>query len=173
MRTSSASRALDGDLLRRQLAGDFGIARVLVAPAGTVITSALQQPRIQAALLGSFAVVGLFLAALGLFAVASFDVALRRYELGIRAALGAQAGRLRREVITDALRPVAIGALAGLVIAWWAATLMQSLVHEIDARDPATLALVIAVLVVTAVAAARLPARTASRLDPMEVLRRM
>jgi putative ABC transport system permease protein len=173
VRTSSSSRALDGELLRRQLASDFGGAGVFVAPAGGAITSALQQPRIQAALFGSFALVGLFLAALGLFAVASFDVALRHYELGIRAALGAHGGRLRREVIADALRPVAIGALAGLVVTWWAATLMQSLIHEIDARDPATLALVVAVLLVTAVAAAWRPARTASRLDPMEVLRRV
>jgi putative ABC transport system permease protein len=119
----------------------------------------------------SFAGVGLLLAALGLFAVASFDVALRRYELSVRGALGASAAALRRLVIADVLRPVALGCGAGVVAAWWLAQFIQSQLHQVDARDPGTLALVVAVLLLTAIAAAWLPAYRAGRTDPAEVLR--
>jgi putative ABC transport system permease protein len=171
VRMANVNLALDDDLLRRQLADEYGVRDVSVGLAGSRITSALEQPRTQAIMFGSFAVVGLLLAALGLFAVASFDVALRRYELGIRGALGASAGALRRLVIRDVLRPVAIGCAAGVLLAWWLAQFIQSLVYRIDARDPGTLVIVVAVLVVTTVLAAWLPAYRAGRVDPAEVLR--
>jgi predicted permease len=167
----TAGSPLNGESLRRVLAEPFGVTRVTVMPAGSRITGALQPPRVQALMFGSFALIALLLAALGLFAVASFDVALRCYEMGIRAAMGASAAQIRSLVIRDALRPVAIGIALGLGIAYWSGQFLQSLVHGVDARDLGTLALVAGTLLVTAALAAWIPARRAARTDPAVVLR--
>jgi predicted permease len=159
------------DAFRRALVAPPVVIGVNVQPAGRSAAEALEQPRAQAIIFGSFAGVGLLLAALGLFAVASFDVALRRPEMGLRMALGATQREIRGLVIRDALRPVAIGVGAGLVAAYWAATFAQTLVYETDVRDPWTLAVVAGVLLASAGLAAWLPARRASRVDPAVVLR--
>ena len=168
---TSTSIGPNAESLRRRLADEFGVTGVNVTPAGGRIESSLREPRSRAIIFGMFGVIGLTLAAIGLFAVASFDVALRRYELGVRSALGASASAIRRLVIADAIRPVALGALAGVVVAYWIAALLQSLVYQVDARDPRTLAIVVAVLLTTAVLAVWLPARRAARIDPAIVLR--
>jgi ABC-type antimicrobial peptide transport system permease subunit len=131
----------------------------------------LQRPRFQAVLFASLAVIALFLSAVGLYAVAAFDVARRRREMGVRLALGATARDLRRAVIGSAVRPVLVGALAGLVATWWAAQYLQSFLFEVDGRDLRIYAMVALVLVATAVVAAWLPARRAARTDPASVLR--
>lgn len=159
------------DVLRRELVGRHGVTGVRIDPAGGMATTALEQPRAQVVIFGAFAAVALILAALGLFAVASFDVALRRPEMGLRMALGATQPEIRRLVIGDALRPVAIGVAAGLLAAYWAAKFTQTLVYETDVRDPWTLAVVAGVLLASAVLAAWLPARRASHVDPAVVLR--
>jgi hypothetical protein len=169
VRTGEAG--LNIESLRHALAASHGGARVSVSSAGLMRTSALRQPRLQTIIFGSFAIVGLLLAALGLFAVASFEIALRRYELGVRVALGASAVQIRRLMLSESLKPVAVGILAGLAIAYWAAEFAQALVHQVDARDPWTMAIVSAVLVVTAAGAAWLPARRAARVDPIVTLR--
>jgi predicted permease len=169
VRTTQAG--LNTEALHRTLAASHGATRVSLAPGGSMRTSALRQPWMQTIVFGSFAVVGVLLAALGLFAVASFEVALRRHELGVRVALGASAAQIRRLMLADSLAPVALGVVCGLVIAHWTARFVQSLVHEVDARDPWTMALVGAVLVVTTGLAAWLPARRAARVDPVVTLR--
>ena len=131
----------------------------------------MQQPRFQALLFGSVAVIGLLLAAVGLYAVAAFDVARRRQEMGIRLALGATAGDLRHLVIGAALRPVAIGTVAGLIGAWWTARFLQAFVFEVDVRNPWTFGVVAVVLAVTAVLAVWRPAQRAAKTDPTTVLR--
>ena len=161
----------NGDALRRELVGHHGVTTVRIDPAGGMATTALEQPRAQVVIFGAFAAVALLLAALGLFAVASFDVALRRPEIGLRMALGATQREIRQLVIGDAVRPVAIGVGAGLLAAYWAARFVQTLVHETDVRDPWTLAAVAGVLLASAVLAAWLPASRASRVDPAVVLR--
>jgi ABC-type antimicrobial peptide transport system permease subunit len=169
VRTTDAG--LNADVLRRALAASHGVTGVSLSPAGSLRTSALQQPRTQTIIFGSFAVVGLILAAVGLFAVASFDVALRRYEIGVRVALGASRAQIRRLMLTESLQPVLFGVACGLALAYWAATFVQSLVHQVDARDPGTMAIVAATLIATAALAAWLPARRASRVDPIVTLR--
>ena len=131
----------------------------------------LQRPRFQAALFAALAVIALLLATIGLYALAAFDVARRRREMGIRLTLGATARDLRRAVVGTAIRPVIAGAAAGLVVAWWAAQFLQAYLFEVDARDPWTLAIVACTLLATAVVAAWLPARRAARTDPASVLR--
>ncbi len=162
---------LDSESVRRQLAACCGVTAVQIAPAGSSITSALQQPRTQAIIFTSFAVVGLLLAALGLFAVASFDIALRRYEMGVRVALGASANQIRRLIVMQCLRPVAAGAMVGVCVAFWAAKSIEALVYHVNVRDPWTLAFVVVILLAVAALAAWLPARRAARADPAVVLR--
>jgi putative ABC transport system permease protein len=157
--------------LRRALAGPFGVTSVRTDAAGYSVTSALEQPRIQAVMFGTFAVIALVLAALGLYAVTSFDVALRRYELGIRSALGASAAKIRRLVIVDAVRPVVAGTAIGLVVSYWISEWLEALVYQVDLHDPWTFGIAAATLLVTAALAAWLPARRASVADPAAVLR--
>jgi predicted permease len=169
VRTTDAG--LNLDMLQRALAESHGATGVTVSPAGSARTSVLQQPRMQTIIFGSFAVVGLILAAVGLFAVASFEVALRRYELGVRVALGATSSQIRRLMLAESLKPVVLGVVCGLAVAYWAATFVQSLVHQVDARDPGTMAIVAATLIATTALAAWLPARRAARVDPIVTLR--
>ena len=159
------------EALRRELIARTPIKGVTVTPAGASAARALEQPRAQAVIFGSFAVIALFLAALGLFAVASFDVALRRPEMGLRMALGATKRDIRWLVIGGALRPAIIGVAIGLAVAYWLATFAQTLVYQTDVRSPWMLAAVAAVLVFSAILAAWLPAHRASRVDPAVVLR--
>jgi len=149
----------------------FGPDRVTLESIAERTTPYLQRPRFQAVLFASIAVIALVLASVGLYALAAFDVARRRREMGIRLALGATARDLRRAVIGVAVRPVILGAAAGLILTWWAAQFLQAFLFEVDARDPWTFALVALVLVATAVLAAWLPARRAARTDPASVLR--
>jgi predicted permease len=160
----------DGSRIQAAL-GNAGVASVRVRAADSNIGPGLERPRLQAVLFASFAAIALILAAVGLYAITSLNVALRRAELGIRVAIGADAARLRQLVVADILRPVVAGSAAGLAVAYWVGRFAQAFIFQVDARDPWTLALVVAVLVATAVAAAWIPARRAARTDPAEVLR--
>ena len=137
------------------------------------IDETLRRPKFQVALFGLFGLIALASAAVGLYGVCSFEVALRRREMGIRLALGGSQRDLQRHVIAHAIRPALIGVAAGLLVAYWAAKFLQAFLHQVDARDPWTLALVAAVLILTASIAAWLPARRASRLNPADILRAM
>jgi predicted permease len=127
--------------------------------------------RFRAVLFGLFGQIALILAAVGLYAITALEVTLRRSELGVRLSLGASAADIQRKVLFDALRPVLIGVVIGTVAAWWCGRFLQEFLHEVDARDPWTLALVAVTLVTAAMIAAWLPARRAARTDPTEVLR--
>jgi predicted permease len=131
----------------------------------------LRQPRFQAVLFGALAAIGLAVAAVGLFAVASFESSRRRAEVGIRMALGATPGDARRLVVRAIVVPVVLGLVAGVAIAFGAAPLMQTFLFEVDARGIENYAAVAIVLVVVAGVAAWLPARRAARTDPATVLR--
>jgi predicted permease len=119
----------------------------------------------------TFGVVALILAAVGLYAVGSFEVAMRRSEMGVRMSLGATPGNLQRLLIREALTPVIMGILAGLIVTYWGAKFLQSFLYQVNARDPVTYILVALVLIATAIMAAWLPARRAARTDPATVLR--
>jgi ABC-type antimicrobial peptide transport system permease subunit len=131
----------------------------------------LRDQRFRAALFASFAVTALLLAAFGLYAVGAFDVSERQREMGIRMAIGAGRGRIQRLIVLQLLRPVAVGVVTGLLLCYWTGSLLQSFLHQVDARDPWTMAIVAVVLVATAALAAWLPARRAARVDPIVALR--
>jgi len=150
---------------------DVGDLRMEVRAVSDMLEPALRDPRFRAVLLGVLAVTGLLLAAVGLFAIASYDAAARRYELGVRVALGASPGSLKRLVVREACLPVVVGVGLGLGAASWITTLLQPFLFRIDARHPLYYLVVVGVLVATAGLAAWVPARRAARLDPVAALK--
>lgn len=123
------------------------------------------------ALLGIFAASALTLAAIGVYGVMAFLVAGRTRELGIRVALGARRQQVRRMVLGHGLRLTAVGVSTGLVVAYGLGGVVERLLYQVAVDDLTTFATVAAFLALTAVIACWLPARRATRVDPMESLR--
>lgn len=136
-----------------------------------VMAATLDQPRLDAASLSGFAAAALALVAIGLYALLALSVAERRRELGVRLALGADAGQLVRTVSGEAVRLVALGAGAGLVLLALSERFLRSMVYGVTPHDPIALAAGIAVLMAVALIAAAIPLRRAARTDPIEALR--
>ncbi|MGH7690730.1 MAG: FtsX-like permease family protein, partial [Gemmatimonadaceae bacterium] len=120
---------------------------------------------------GAFGLLALLLAAVGLYGVLAYAVVQRTRELGIRAALGAQRATLVRMVVKSGLTTAVVGAVIGVVAALGAGRFIASLLYQVSARDPLSLALAAVSLVIVAGIASCLPARRAARVDPMEALR--
>jgi len=135
------------------------------------VSRSIATPRFTALLVGSFAGLALLLAGFGLYGVMAYSVAQRRREIGIRMALGAQPGDVRALVVWQALRMGAIGLAIGLTGALFATRVLDSLLFGVTAGDPATYAAVSAALITVLLFAAYLPARRATRVDPMVALR--
>ncbi len=132
----------------------------------------LQAPRrISTLLLTLFGAFALVLAAVGIYGVVAYAASQRTREIGVRIALGAEQASVRRLVVRQAFVPVLLGGLIGLAGAVAAGRFMTSLLYEIDGNDPATLAAALVVMAGIALLAAWLPARHASRLDPLVALR--
>jgi len=132
---------------------------------------ALFLPRMAAGLLGAFGLLGLVLAALGLYGVIAFAVAQRTREIGIRMALGARAGEVVRVVVRESVALVSVGLAIGLAIALVATRPLGALLVGVGTSDPLTLGGVAIVLVVAAVLASLIPARRAATVDPLVALR--
>jgi predicted permease len=127
--------------------------------------------RTAAMLMGALAALALTLASLGLYSLISFGVSARRQELGVRVALGAASNDIVRLVLADGTRIVACGLVAGCLLAAIGTRALGSLLFGIGPLDPFTLAAAAALLTVVALFASYLPARNASRTDPMLALR--
>jgi putative ABC transport system permease protein len=128
-------------------------------------------PRFRAFLLGVFAAFALLLAAIGLYGVLRQFVAQRTQEIGVRMALGAQPGDLQRFIVLQAARPVLTGLALGLIGSFMMGRYLTSLLYDVRPGDPTTLLLVCSLLVAVAGLATFLPARRATRVDPMVALR--
>jgi len=128
-------------------------------------------PRVSVIVLAAFAALALTLAAIGIYGVLAYSVAQRTREIGIRMALGANAGDVRRLIVRQGMTPALLGLAAGLVGAWWLTVLMEKLLFGVAPRDPVTFATVAAFLFVVALAACHAPARRATIVAPTEALR--
>ena len=136
-----------------------------------VISRSVWQPRLYAILFGVFAAVALALASVGIYGVMAYSVSERTREIGIRVALGAQRRDVLKLVVAQGMTLTLIGAGLGLVGALGATRLMQTLLFEVSATDPLTFAALAVLLSVVALVACSLPARRATKVDPMVALR--
>jgi putative ABC transport system permease protein len=135
------------------------------------VGESIAQPRFQATLLTLFGALALLLAACGIYGVLAYTVAQRQREIGVRMALGAQPRNVLSLVIGQGLKLALLGASLGLVLALALVRLIQSLLYGVKPTDPKTFAGASLLLVAVALLACWLPARRASRVDPMEALR--
>jgi putative ABC transport system permease protein len=122
-------------------------------------------------LLSLFAGLALLLTGVGIYGVISYNARRRTREIGVRIALGASSGHVLRLITRQGVAPVAIGLVIGVVAATFATGTLESLLFGVTATDPVTFLGVVLVLSGVALAAAYLPARRATRVDPMTSLR--
>ncbi len=136
-----------------------------------LLSRSLSSAKFSLWLLGLFAVLGLLLAAIGIYGVMVTAVAQRTHELGLRMALGAQGRDVLWLVIRQGMLPVLIGVGVGLAAAVALTRLMSTLLFEVSATDPLTLAVITVLLTIVALLACYIPARRATKVDPLVALR--
>jgi putative ABC transport system permease protein len=138
---------------------------------GDVIANSVQTRVFQTSLLSAFAMVAVFLAAIGIYSVLGYSIMQRRKEIGIRVALGADRKNVFGFVFENGMTPVVAGLAIGLAAASLFAKLLASLLFQVGTSDPATFVVTPLVLILTAALPCWLLARKASRFDPMDALR--
>ena len=136
-----------------------------------VVSKSMVQPRFLALLLATFSGIAMFLAAIGIYGVMAYSVAQRTQEIGVRMALGARPLHVLRLVFGQSLGMLLIGTVIGLAGAFALTRFMRTLLFEITATDPLTYVSVIGLLTVVALLACYIPARRASKVDPLIALR--
>jgi ABC-type antimicrobial peptide transport system permease subunit len=136
-----------------------------------VVSSSFSAPKFNVTLLGSLATLALFLSAIGIYGVLAQVVAQQTHEIGIRMALGARPHEVLGLVLRRGARLSAIGAAFGLVASLAGTRVMTSLLYKVSAIDPITFLGVAIVLAAVALAASYIPARRATRVDPIVALR--
>jgi putative ABC transport system permease protein len=162
----------DTPLIRQRLTEASPLVRVLEARAlDSVYFKDLATPRAAAAMGFAFATVAIVAAASGLFTVLSYGVSRRRREFGIRTALGSSAAQIRGLVLREGLTVALAGVAIGSVAAWWLARGLASLEYGVTNADPVTWSIVLGVIALTTIAASWQPARHATHVDPVTLLR--
>ena len=171
VRTARDPSSLAADLRREvsRARSDFVVRNVGTQAA--LVRSLVIREKLLATLSSFFAAVALLLAGVGLFGVLNYAVIQRRRDIGVRMALGARAYDVVRQVATDKLKSVAIGAAIGIGAGLAFGRIVEALLYEVRATDASTLAVTIAALVATAIIATLSPAMRAVRIDPAETLR--
>ena len=142
-----------------------------ITPLEEVVSDSVSQRRFSMLLLGLFALVALFLAAVGLYGVVAYTVSQRTQEIGVRMAIGAQRGDVLRMVLGGGMKLAALGTLIGIAASLAFASYIASLLYGITAFDPASYIVTAAVLLVVAALACFVPARRAMAVDPLVALR--
>jgi putative ABC transport system permease protein len=135
------------------------------------LAQTLDQPRFQAVLFAAFAAIALLLATIGIYGVTSHAVGQRTQEVGIRMAMGAARRDVLRLIFIQHLRPALVGLVIGVAGAVFLSGFLRSLLYGVSPTDPATLVIVAGVLLAVAAAACWVPARRATRVDPLVALR--
>jgi predicted permease len=157
--------------IRSQVAAIDPTLPVDIATLRQRVAKLADQPRFQTTLVSFFAAAGLALAMIGLYGVIAYLVAQRTQEIGVRMALGANKGDILRLVMGRSLRLILSGIVVGLVAALAATRVLSSLLYSVGPHDPVTFGLVTLLLVLVAVVAALIPARSATSVNPIVALR--
>jgi predicted permease len=171
VRTSGDPSTLIAPVRREidQLDKDIPMAKI--QPLAVYVVRARAATRFATVIAGSLAALALLLSALGVYAVSSYAVSQRTTEMGIRTALGAGRRHLLSLVLRQEVTPVLLGIAIGMLLAWRLTPLLASLLFGVSPFDPLTFLAIAAFLVVVGLAACYLPARRASRCDPLTALR--
>jgi predicted permease len=171
MRTSSDPAAATSAVraIVKEIDRDLPLAQVRTLD--EVFARSVSTPRIVALLLGSFGALALLLSAIGVYGVTSYSVARRTNEIGIRVALGARVREVIRMIVLQGMRPAALGALVGVLVAFFGTRLMQKFLYGVSPGDPISLGAAALILLLVGFAANWLPARRAANVDPMSALR--
>ena len=170
-RAAGAPQSIAGALRAAIHAADPDVPAPPMRTMSEVFDASAGTRRFQTFLAAGFALMALLVASFGIYAVVSYSVARRTSELGIRAALGARAGDLYGLILWQGMAPVILGLLAAAAAAVAFGRVLSSLLYEVDGRDPLTIALVAALFGLVSLAACLIPARRASRLNPLDALR--
>jgi len=158
-------------LVRSQVAALDPTLPVDIATLRERVSKLADQPKFQSLLMSFFASTGVALALIGLYGVIAFLVAQRTHEIGVRLALGADRADILRLVMGRSLRLIIAGTVLGLMLTLLATRLLANLLFGVRAHDPTTFGVAAVLLVLVALIATLLPARTASRVDPTVALR--
>jgi putative ABC transport system permease protein len=142
-----------------------------ITPLSDHLDDAFAENRMRTVLLAFFAATAISLACVGLYGTLSYSLTLRRREVGLRLALGAERGEILKQVLLEGAGVAAIGCVAGCLLALAFARTLSGMLYGVTPYDPVTLAVVIAVVMAVAFAASLIPAVRASHVEPMQVLR--
>lgn len=153
----------------RSVDPDQGVARIESMEA--LVADSIARPRLQTTLLGAFGLIALLLACVGIYGVISYTVTQQTREIGVRLALGADSGRILRNVLRSGLGLTLAGIVVGLGAAMVLTRYLESLLYAVKPTDPEVFAAVVAVLLLVATAACYFPARRAASVDPVIALR--
>jgi putative ABC transport system permease protein len=139
--------------------------------ASEVAATTMAPTRIGAVVVGAFGLLALVLAAVGVYGVVSYSVSRRTHEVGIRLAVGATPGQVLRLVLLQGIRLAVVGVILGALGAAAVGQLLESLLYGVSAIDPLAFAVASTLLLLVAIGANLVPARAASRVDPLRALR--
>jgi len=171
VRTAGDTAPIAAAIQREARALDPGMPRFEVEGLAAQLDVSITQERLVATLSSVFGLLALALACIGLYGVMAYDVARRTREIGIRMALGASARQIARLVLGETVRLVGIGVVIGLGAAIAVTRWVKSLLFGLQPYDPLAIGLAVLLLLMVAAVAGYLPARRASRVDPMVALR--
>jgi predicted permease len=170
-RASADARSVAGAMREAVRSVDPDVPIPAMMSMQDVLSESVAQRRFETLLSAIFGGTALLLAVLGIYGVVAYSVARRVNEIGVRIALGAGPGRVRRMVLAQGMLPVGGGLLLGVAGALGAGKVLSKLLYEVNARDPLSIAAVVALLAAAAAGACWAPARRATRVDPIQALR--
>jgi putative ABC transport system permease protein len=171
VRTSGDPLSLAASLRSQVWAGDRNLAIAGLGTMKDLVSASIIQQRFILLLVVCFGAVALLLAAVGIYGVMSYVVTQRTQEIGIRMALGARVGDVLKLIVRNGIALTSIGVVIGLALAFGLTRLMASLLFGVTPTDAMTFALVSAGLVLVALVACFIPARRATKVDPLVALR--